>query len=129
MAIPLAILAIVFIDLGGVAFALFMIAAGWLCLIELYRMLARWRPVTVVGLAAVAGMVLAARSGNRREILEVMVATVPVLFLFVVARGHGSKEEGGFKAACSPSPPRSGGEGRGEGPRRRRLGEGRAIRM
>lgn len=89
VAIPLAILAIVFIDLGGVAFELFMIAVGWLCVIELYRMLSRWRPVTVVGLAAVAGMVIAARSGNRREILEVMVATVPVLFLVVVARGHG----------------------------------------
>ncbi len=34
-------------------------------------------------------MVLAARYGNLRDILEVMVATVPVLFLVVVARGQG----------------------------------------
>lgn len=89
IAVPAAVLVIVFVDLGGIAFALFMIAVGCLALVELYRMLARWRPVTIVGLAATAGMVLAARYGNRRDILEVMVATVPVLFLLVVARGQG----------------------------------------
>jgi len=89
VAVPAAVLAIVFIDVGGLAFALFMIAAGCLAQIELYRMLARWRPVAVVGLAATAGMVLAARYGDRRDILEVMVITVPVLFLMVVARGQG----------------------------------------
>jgi phosphatidate cytidylyltransferase len=66
-----------------------MIAAGWLCLLELYRLLSRWRPVALVGLAAAAGMVLAARYGNLKDVLEVMVATVPVLFLVVVARGQG----------------------------------------
>lgn len=89
MAIPLAVLAIVLIDLGGIAFALFMIAVGWACLYELYRLLERWRPVAVVGLAAVTGMVLAAHYGDLGDVLEVAVATVPVLFLFVVARGQG----------------------------------------
>ena len=55
-----------FVDLGGLAFALFMIAIGCVCLHELYRMLARWRPVALVGFAALAGMVLAARFGGRR---------------------------------------------------------------
>jgi phosphatidate cytidylyltransferase len=90
IAIPLAVLAIVVIDVGGLVFALFMLAVGWLCLIELYRLLHRWRPMTPVGLAAVAGMVLAARYGDRRDILEVMVATLPVLFLLVAARGQGN---------------------------------------
>ncbi len=90
MAIPLAILAIVVIDVGRLAFALFMIAVGALSLVELYRLLYRWRPVAVVGIAAVTGMVLAARYGDRRDILEVMVATVPVLFLVVAARGRGN---------------------------------------
>lgn len=90
VAIPLAILAIVVIDVGRLAFALFMIAVGALSLVELYRLLYRWRPVAVVGIAAVIGMVLAARYGNRRDILEVMVATVPVLFLVVAARGQGN---------------------------------------
>lgn len=89
VAIPAAIAAIVFIDLGGLAFALFMIAVGWACLQELYRMLARWRPVGLVGFASVAGMVLAARYGSQRDVLEVAVATVPVLFLAVIARGQG----------------------------------------
>jgi phosphatidate cytidylyltransferase len=88
VAIPVALLAIVLIDAGGIAFALFMIAVGWGCLHELYRLLARFRPVTIIGFASVAGMVLAARYGGRREMLEVTVATLPVLFLFVLARGE-----------------------------------------
>jgi phosphatidate cytidylyltransferase len=89
VAIPLAIAAVIFIDLGGIAFALFMIAVGWACLAELYRLLTRWRPQPLVGFAAVAGMVLAARYGTLRDVLEVAVATLPVLFLFVAARGQG----------------------------------------
>jgi phosphatidate cytidylyltransferase len=90
VAVPAAVLVIVFVNLGGLVFALFMIAVGWLAQLELYRMLVRWRPVPIVGLAATAGMVLAARYGTRRDILEVMVITVPVLFLFVAGRGHGN---------------------------------------
>jgi len=89
IAIPAAIVVIIFINVGGLAFALFMIAVGWACLQELYRLLARWRPVAIVGFASVAAMVLAARYGTQRDVLEVAVATVPVLFLVVVARGQG----------------------------------------
>jgi phosphatidate cytidylyltransferase len=88
VAIPAAIVAIVFIDLGGLPFALFMVVVGWVCQHELYRMLARWRPVAVVGFAALAGMVLAARYGSERQVLEVAVAALPVVFLAVVARGQ-----------------------------------------
>jgi phosphatidate cytidylyltransferase len=86
--VPLAVLVVVFIEVGGLAFALFLIVAGCLALLELYRMLARWRPVALVGMAATAGMVLAARYGHLGDIIEVMVITVPVLFLVVVARGQ-----------------------------------------
>jgi phosphatidate cytidylyltransferase len=89
VAVPAAALAILFIDLGGVAFALFVIAVGWACLLELYRMLARWRPVALVGLAATAGMVLAARYADYHAIAGVAVAAVPAVFLLVVARGQG----------------------------------------
>ncbi len=88
VAVPAAIVAIVFIDLGGLAFALFMIAIGWACLHELYRLLARWRPVPVVGFAALAGMVLAARYGGQRPVMEVAVGTIPILFLAVVLRAR-----------------------------------------
>jgi phosphatidate cytidylyltransferase len=87
IAIPAAVVTIVFIDLGGLPFALFLIATGWICMFELYRMLGRWRPVSLVGFAALAGMVLGARYGSQKQVLEVAVAAIPVLFLLVVARG------------------------------------------
>jgi phosphatidate cytidylyltransferase len=86
VAIPAAIALIVLIDLGGLVFALFAIAIGWACMHELYRMLARWKPVTLVGFGALAGMVFAARYGGIRQVMEVAVCTLPVLFLFVLAR-------------------------------------------
>jgi phosphatidate cytidylyltransferase len=88
VAVPAAVVAIVFIDLGGLAFALLMIAAGLACLHELYRMLGRWRPAPLVGFAALVGMVLAARYGTLRDVLEVAVATLPVAFLVVLGRGQ-----------------------------------------
>ena len=89
IAVPAAIVVVIFIDLGGIAFALFMIAVGWACQHELYRMLDRWRPLALVGFASVAGLVLAAHFGTLRDVFEVAVATVPVLFLAVIARGKG----------------------------------------
>jgi phosphatidate cytidylyltransferase len=89
VAVPAAVVAIVFVDIGGIGFALFMIAVGWICLHELYRMLARWRPAPLVGFASLAAMVLAARFGTQRDVLEVAVATLPVAFLVVIGRGEG----------------------------------------
>jgi phosphatidate cytidylyltransferase len=89
VAIPAAVVAIVFVDLGGTAFALFMIALGCVCLHELYRMLERWRPVPLAGFAALAGMVLAARFGSQFQVLLVAAAAVPVLFLMVLVRQSG----------------------------------------
>ena len=86
VAIPLAIATIIFVDLGGLPFALFMMAAGLICMHELYRLLERWRPVALVGLAALAAMVLAARSGGQGGVLEVAVAAVPVLLIAVLVR-------------------------------------------
>jgi phosphatidate cytidylyltransferase len=86
VAIPLAIATIIFIDLGGLPFALFLIAAGWICMYEAYRLLAAWRPITVVGFAALAAMVLVARTGSTREVLEVAVAALPVVVLAVLLR-------------------------------------------
>ena len=88
VAIPAAIIAIAFIDIGGLAFAMFMIAVGCVCLSELYGLLHRWRPVDVVGFAALAAMVLGARYGNLRDVTEVAMAAVPMLFLAVLARGN-----------------------------------------
>ncbi len=89
VAIPAAIVGLVFISLGGLPWALFLIALGCVCLHELYQMLDRWRPVAPIGFAALAGLVLAARYGTQRHVLEVAVATIPVLFVALMGRVRG----------------------------------------
>jgi phosphatidate cytidylyltransferase len=88
VAVPAAIIAIVFIDLGGLAWALFMIAIGAVCMYELYGLLDRWRPAPAVGFASLAAMVVAARYGTTRGVLEIGMATLPAVFLVVMARGQ-----------------------------------------
>ena len=86
VAIPLAVATIIFIGLGGLAFQLFIIAAGLIAMHEGYRLLGAWRPVPVVGFAALAAMVLAARSGGQGGVLEIAVAAVPVVLVIVLLR-------------------------------------------
>ena len=88
IAIPAAFVVVLFIDFGGLAFDLFLVAIAWLCQAELYRMLARWRPVPAVGFAAAAAMILLARRGGQHDMLEVAAVTLPVAFLVVAARGQ-----------------------------------------
>jgi phosphatidate cytidylyltransferase len=89
VAIPAAILAIAFVDLGGTAWAVLMIVIACACLYELYALLSRWRPSPVVGFASAIAMVLAARFGTDSTVLEVAMATLPVAFLIVIGRGPG----------------------------------------
>jgi phosphatidate cytidylyltransferase len=88
VAVPAAVIAVVFVKLGNLPFALLMIAAGAICMHELYSMMARWRTAPAVGFAALAIMVIAARYGTARDVLEVAVAALPVTFLVVIARGR-----------------------------------------
>jgi phosphatidate cytidylyltransferase len=89
VAVPAAVVAIAFVNVGGIAWALFMLAIALVCLTELYRMLPRWRPVPVVGYASTAAMILAAHFGTERTVLEIAMATLPVAFLAVIASGRG----------------------------------------
>ena len=84
VAVPLAVATIIFNNLGGLPFALFLIAAGLICMHEAYGLLKIWRPVAAVGFAAVVGMVLVARSGSAGHVLEVGMAAVPVALLAVM---------------------------------------------
>jgi phosphatidate cytidylyltransferase len=84
VAVPLAIATIIFNNLGGLPFALFVIAAGLICMHEAYGLLRIWRPVAAVGFVAVVVMVLVARSGNAGHVLEVAMAAVPVTLLAVM---------------------------------------------
>jgi phosphatidate cytidylyltransferase len=89
VAVPAAVVAIAFVDVGGLAWAVFMAVIALICLHELYRMLPRWRPVPLVGFVSVTAMVIGARFGSEREVLEIAVATLPVTFLAVLASGRG----------------------------------------
>jgi phosphatidate cytidylyltransferase len=88
VAVPAGVFAIVMINIGGTAWAVFMAIMGCLCLQELYTMLGRWNPVPIVGFASVIAMCVAARYGSLRDVLEVTMATVPVLFIAVIVRGN-----------------------------------------
>ena len=90
MAVPAAIFAIVLVDIGGTAWMALMVVLGAISLTELYRMLERWRPVVLVGIAALAGMCIAARYGSQHQVLEVEACTIPVLFIALLLRGQGT---------------------------------------
>ena len=89
IAIPLAIIAIIFVDVGGLAFAVLMALVSTLCLVELYRMLERWRPIPLVGYAAAVALVAGAHYGTDRTVLEIAMIAIPVTFLAVVMEGRG----------------------------------------
>jgi phosphatidate cytidylyltransferase len=84
VAVPLAIATIIFNNLGGLPFALFVIAAGLICMHEAYGLLSIWRPVALIGFAAIVAMVLVARTGSAGHVLEVGMAAVPVVVLAVM---------------------------------------------
>lgn len=88
IAVPAAVLVVALIDVDHLAWAIFLIVLGVICLHELYRMLDAWKPVPLVGFGAVVGMVLAARYGGERVVLEVGVAVIPLLFVVLLARGQ-----------------------------------------
>lgn len=87
VAVPAAVLAVVFDDFGGIGWALLMIVMGCACVTELCAMLDEWRPIRIVGFAGVAAMCLAAHWGGEHAMLGAAVATVPVTFLALIARG------------------------------------------
>lgn len=90
--VPLAVVAIVFVDVGGIAFAALMAVVSVLCLIELNRMLARWRPAVWISYAAAVALVAAAHFGSDRTVLELAMATVPATFLAVAVRSPPARE-------------------------------------
>ncbi len=91
VALPAAVFAILITYLGGLVFALGIIALGLLCLHELYSMLEGTRPVKIGGFLAMIALVFAALYGSQFQVLLVLVAAVPVVFALVVGRpGAGS---------------------------------------
>ena len=78
VAVPAAVVAIVFVDLGGTAWALFMLAiTGSACTSSTGCCRAGARPRSSASPRPPA-MVLAARFGTERDVLEIAMASIPV---------------------------------------------------
>jgi phosphatidate cytidylyltransferase len=86
--VPLAILAIIFVDIGGVGWMALMAVMACACLNELYKMLSDWRPVPVIGFAIAIGMCFAARYGTLPDVVGVGLAAAPLVFLTILGRGQ-----------------------------------------
>ena len=87
IALPLVVLALFLIDVGGWVFAVGMVAVAAVCLNELYAMTARARPLIPVGMLVTAALILAARSDTPFFHMGlVAVSAFPLMFAFAVAR-------------------------------------------
>jgi phosphatidate cytidylyltransferase len=86
--VPAAVLAVVFVDIGGVGWMLLMAILACACLAELYRMLPGWRPVPVVAFVVAVGMCVAARYGTLADVVGAALAGAPLAFLAILARGQ-----------------------------------------
>ena len=87
-ALPWAALAITIIIAGGGIFAgvIFVIAA--ICIFELFSIARVARPYPAVAMLATGALIAAAYFGDQFQMLLALVATFPVLFIFVVLRGR-----------------------------------------
>jgi len=86
VAIPWIAFAIAIAVLGGVVFAVAMVAIGLLCLREYFLMTAPLRPVQMAAYIAVAAMVVAAHFGTAFNVLLLATASFPLLFFFGARR-------------------------------------------
>jgi len=98
IAVPAAVLAVVFVDIGGIGWMLLMAILASACLSELYRMLADWRPVPVVGFVVAIAMCVAAHYGTLDDVVGAALASLPLVFLAMLARGQ---SEGGAATITS----------------------------
>jgi phosphatidate cytidylyltransferase len=84
-AIPAIIFAVAIITLGGTVFAAGVLALGFVCLHELFRMYEPLRPVKLGGFTAIAGLAAAALYGGEHQVLLGAVASIPLVFLLGLA--------------------------------------------
>jgi phosphatidate cytidylyltransferase len=80
IAVPAIAYAITIIALGGIWFALGILALAIVCLGELFDLYAAVEPVRLAGFIGVAGVIVAAYAGDELHVLLALLAFVPVLF-------------------------------------------------
>ena len=88
VAIPWIAFAIVIVAVGGAPFAVAMIGIAVVGMAELFRMTRRFHPLAPVAFAAAAALVIAAYYGGQFQMMIVLAATFPVMFLLAAVRGH-----------------------------------------
>lgn len=80
-ALPLIVLAITLVALGGWVFAAGLFVLGVICLRELFSMFERARPVVFGAVVGMAGLIAAAYLGDSETVLLALACCVPVVFL------------------------------------------------
>jgi phosphatidate cytidylyltransferase len=86
VAIPAVIVAIFLVERGGTVFALGMFILGAVALHELYSMFAEARPIRIAGFVVLAGSLAAARFGGQYQMVLVLAASFPVIFVLTIVR-------------------------------------------
>lgn len=86
VAIPLAILAVVLVGVGGWLFVVGIVAVGLVCLHEYYGLVDASRPVRISGFISMAALGVAAQLGGPDAVLAISWASLPLLFILVAAR-------------------------------------------
>jgi phosphatidate cytidylyltransferase len=82
VAIPWIAFAIAITVVGGLPFAVAMVALGLVCLREFFVMTSDLRPIQVAAYVALAAMVAAAHFGTAFNVLLALAASFPLLFFF-----------------------------------------------
>jgi phosphatidate cytidylyltransferase len=85
-ALPLIVLASLLVAYGGPVFMVGICALGILALNELYRMMARARPVNLAGFLTLAALAAVALYGEREDLVLVLAAAFPLTYFLAVAR-------------------------------------------
>jgi phosphatidate cytidylyltransferase len=85
-AVPAIVFAAVIVAYGGLVFTIGVLLLGILALNELYRMMARAKPVNLAGFVTVVALCLVALYGERQDIVLVLVLAFPFTFFLAMAR-------------------------------------------
>jgi phosphatidate cytidylyltransferase len=85
-ALPAIGFAVLIVSQGGLVFALGIAVLGVVAMHELYTLFGRVRPPSIAGFLALVGLVLAALYGEERQVLLVLVLSVPLTFFLTLLR-------------------------------------------
>jgi phosphatidate cytidylyltransferase len=88
VAIPWIAFTIAIAVLGGLPFAVAIAGVGLVCLREYFVMTAALRPIQIAAYVALVAMVVAAHFGTAFNVLLVLAASFPLLFIFGADRKH-----------------------------------------